>query len=45
MTVPAMKGIAVARMVFLLPRYSMQGPPAMPPNSALNGITEPIHIP
>lgn len=44
-TVPAMNGNAVARIVFLLPRYSMHGPPAMPPKSALNGMIDPIHMP
>ena len=37
-----MKGTAVARMVVLLPMPSMRGPPAMPPPSALSGITLPI---
>lgn len=42
---PAMNGNAVASIVFLLPRYSMQGPPAIPPKSALSGISDPIHMP
>lgn len=36
-------GNAVARIVLFLPRYSINGPPAMPPNNASNGSIEPIH--
>lgn len=28
-------------MVFLLPMYSIRGPPAIPPKSALSGMMEP----
>jgi hypothetical protein len=42
---PKKKGKAVKSMVFLLPTYSIKGPPAIPPNSALSGIIEPIQDP
>lgn len=41
---PPKNGNAVASIVFFLPIYSMSGPPAMPPTSALNGISDPIHM-
>jgi len=42
---PPINGNAVASIVFFLPIYSMSGPPAMPPISALSGISDPIHMP
>lgn len=42
---PPINGNAVASIVFRLPRYSIHGPPAMPPKSALSGMSEPIHMP
>lgn len=41
---PAVNGNAVASIVFFLPIYSISGPPAMPPTSALSGISDPIHM-
>jgi hypothetical protein len=38
-----MKGTAVARIVFFLPKYSMKGPPAIPPTRPANGIKPPTH--
>lgn len=38
-----MKGIAVAKIVFFLPRYSMKGPPAIPPARPARGINPPTH--
>lgn len=39
-----MNGIDVESIVVFLPKYSMHGPPATPPKSALSGISEPIHM-
>lgn len=44
MILPPRNGNDVARIVFLLPMYSMSGPPVMPPKSALNGMIDPIHM-
>jgi hypothetical protein len=38
-----MKGGAVARIVVLRPKYSMQGPPAIPPARPARGIIPPTH--
>lgn len=40
-----MNGVAVARMVFFLPRYSISGPPRMPPTRPAKGIIPPTHEP
>lgn len=42
---PKPNGKAVKSIVFLRPTYSISGPPAMPPNSALSGMIEPIQEP
>lgn len=38
-----MNGIAVAKIVFFLPKYSINGPPAIPPTKPANGIIPPTH--
>lgn len=38
-----MNGTAVARIVFFLPKYSMKGPPAIPPAKPAKGIRPPTH--
>lgn len=38
-------GIAVAKIVFLLPKYSMNGPPRMPPTRPARGIIPPTQDP
>lgn len=38
-----MNGTAVAKIVFFLPKYSIKGPPAIPPAKPANGIRPPTH--